>query len=1038
MSTPHSRARWLWTAALWLVAVSAARAESPPVYTVGEGESVVQECTRQGRVLAVYRGFGRPTDIHWLDGDRFLVVDEYQRTARVFSAVGELLDATSVIDGQLIRARPRADGGLLLVYTDRVTLRDASGEIVWTLPGASIRDACLLADGNVLLATQEYAGSVAVVSPQGAVVWSSTEGTWLAPGETSQPTRRRPEKFFGLDQRADGTILATDPEVGRHFLLSPDWRVLRFVSVPTYTVGDARFGPGGEIVGCDYWGYRVWVLAEGTAEGAVSFETEHPPSCVTMTPRGTLLVGMVHQPEAGVFNATALRQRQPSAYPWYERPLPLPLLTAAAALLVALAARRPWRRAAPTRTQAESAALPPALAAHWPLAARATTAVVGAGAVAAAAWGCWRGWDLIHASGWTPGLAWFLTAAVAGAAALKALAWLFYRDADVTRFTYRHTALTPQRGDIVLTVALAAVAAACAGGSLYGVIYLPQQQAAAVALWVAAQILILAAAAPGLPRAPEEAIAHRHARPWLIAVLLAAVVLHFAYLGWIPDHYHHDHANYGFAAYKVMQGDNKGFFIMEPWMGSGFARPWLIPQMAVFQWLGMSDATLRLTAAVWGVIGVGAVYLLGRALYTPRVGLIAALLVLVNHVMLLFARQPYVIESTAPFWLGLYFLVEGLKRGCRLSWTLAGFWMAWSMLSIRQCTTFPFIGGVFFLYMLIFHARWLWRRRGGLIWFVLGMTAVYLPMIPGMLAEMALKQRLADVAVLLTPDGGFVRDAALWYSQLERAFGVLLRYPDNSPWSIAAQASTCLRYDAWLFGTGLAYMLGSWRTPATALLWSILVVSIFLGSAMLPTPPSSYHHFVAFAPIGIAAALALDRMLALTAGLPRAGRAAAWAVAAVLLALICRDHLQTLGSVILRPPRYQDRAIVYHATPDMMAARVIRRHPEFRYYYLRTRYQRSCADTLFCYAVVESDISDVTQPLERILPVPPLEFGRGACFLVQTPREAEVIELLKTYPGASLEEFLCRAPDQKLIAVWVDVAELASVYEQMRAEEQEP
>ena len=218
------------------------------------------------------------------------------------------------------------------------------------------------------------------------------------------------------------------------------------------------------------------------------------------------------------------------------------------------------------------------------------------------------------------------------------------------------------------------------GACLYILHYYPAEQATAIALWLTAQLWIIAAAFP-----PRRAVvtAGLYPRLFLGLILLGTVVTRFWEIGYYPDNVQTDHNFYGLALIRLLRGEWEPFFIMDPLSRSTFSRPWLVPAAGVMRAFGADYWALRVPAAISAVVMVWGTYLLGKELFNQRVGLIASLLTSVNQVLLVYLRQPYVIESTAPLLLALYCAVAGMKRGSRFHWCAVGVLSGWAMLSIR-------------------------------------------------------------------------------------------------------------------------------------------------------------------------------------------------------------------------------------------------------------------------------------------------------------------------------------------------------------------
>lgn len=112
-------------------------------------------------------------------------------------------------------------------------------------------------------------------------------------------------------------------------------------------------------------------------------------------------------------------------------------------------------------------------------------------------------------------------------------------------------------------------------------------------------------------------------RRGLLAVLAAAAVLFFAGLG-RATLFDQDEAKYTQVAREILQtGDPITLHVNgQPWFVHPPLYIWLVT--AAGRVLGFTEFTARLWSAVFGLLGLCAVYLLGRELFTPRAAVLAA------------------------------------------------------------------------------------------------------------------------------------------------------------------------------------------------------------------------------------------------------------------------------------------------------------------------------------------------------------------------------------------------------------------------------
>jgi len=992
---------------------------------------MVVEYDLDSKPLRKYVGLKKPVDITPLADGTLLLVDEDAREVMVFDAAGTVRWREQIGEHP-VRARPRPGGGFLVTSGEEVIAVRSDRSVEWRLPVKGIRTAVPLANGNILTATNDVQGWLTEMTPAGAVLrrsrprgWYDASGAWVA-----EQADRYFRSIWALDAGSDGTIFTWNPGVGL-LLLSPEFENLHTFPVPG-NVSDTRIGPTGELIAVSSEEFLVWLKVPG--ESPASFLPDLRPICANFSLHQTVLVGMYWEAEISALNATAARSRQQPEVPWRQRGLPLPILGAVTALLSALILRWPELRQRGVRgtpdldvdgpiTSEGASALPTGV--PWTTARRVlvvvcTLVVAGASALA------WHDAEEIRLYGRSMDAWRFAFECIAAGIALRVLNVIAGCAGTLSSFTSSQWQ-APLQTRQARTLTLGALSVASLGVCLYVLRVFPAEQAMAIALWLAAQLWLIAATLPAVAPDVAERAAGRRYWPLLGLVLLAAIVTRFWQIGYYPDGIHHDHSQYGTAALRTFDGNWKPFFIMDPWTSETMTRVWLVPCMAALQLFGHHYWVLRLTGAISGVLVVWGTYLLGTSLFNRRVGLIAAVLVTVNNGLLLYSRLPYVMDSAWPLVLAVHCAVVALKRGSRLHWTLAGLLSGWAMLTVRQFTMYPFIGGAMLLCLACLYPHQLWRQRSGLLWFAWGLAAAYAPMLPHMMSDIVLPTQARGALVLLNPDGSLRWDGALWATQLLHSFGSIIYYRDSGPWGVSTSKPICLGVESCLFGIGLVYLLTSRRTPAMVVLVLWIVVSIFLGCAALPNPPTLYHYLVAIIPIMVTTAVALDRLLALTDRWPVVWRAVPAMAAVALLAVISAAQIDAFWQTVRRPVPGSDGQTVYHTVPITLVARFVSEHPDYRYFMVRGRTEGATGHPLLAFFAAHTDMSDVSTDVAEVLPVPPVEPAVGAAFIVLPGRSAQREAISTVYPGATITEL--RYTNGSVWVYLVSASEVRKAYE---------
>jgi hypothetical protein len=358
-----------------------------------------------------------------------------------------------------------------------------------------------------------------------------------------------------------------------------------------------------------------------------------------------------------------------------------------------------------------------------------------------------------------------------------------------------------------------------------------------VALWIISQVWFVMAFISSVGISTLTCV------EWIHVSLLGAVGLisRVVKMGECPADISFDFGVAADVAYRSVFEEWNPLFILDA--GQTIGRVWGL-QLGLAIWgLGLHEWVLCVPSLIWALGFIFASYLLGRELISHRFGLIFGVLVALQHNLLSYSRLPYVTESTAPFIFCLYYLVRGFNA-CRMrDWAWAGVWASVSMMTVRQFTTFPFIGLALFLFMVVFHSRVMWRFRYHCLALIGGCLVTFNPWDSFYLNGQQLAYRLSGTSPLLW--GYKVNpDITIWISQFDRAFGGILRYPDRISWPSEALAPICLAITGSLFGAGLFYLLYRWRSLSAPTALIPMAGSIALGSAFLDNPPSYYHQFV--------------------------------------------------------------------------------------------------------------------------------------------------------------------------------------------------
>lgn len=153
----------------------------------------------------------------------------------------------------------------------------------------------------------------------------------------------------------------------------------------------------------------------------------------------------------------------------------------------------------------------------------------------------------------------------------------------------------------------------------------------------------------------------------LLLILALGAILRLWGLGTNPPHLTNDEAALGYNAYSILKTarDEHGQFLPIVFKSFGDWKPGLyiyatIPFVAVF---GLNEFSVRLTSAVVGIVAVYLIYLIGKGLFTPRIGLLASIFLAISPWHLQFSRGAWEANfSLALLLAGVYFFLQSINK----------------------------------------------------------------------------------------------------------------------------------------------------------------------------------------------------------------------------------------------------------------------------------------------------------------------------------------------------------------------------------------
>jgi hypothetical protein len=220
---------------------------------------------------------------------------------------------------------------------------------------------------------------------------------------------------------------------------------------------------------------------------------------------------------------------------------------------------------------------------------------------------------------------------------------------------------------------------------------------------------------------------------WALLLLAATAVVfffRFTQTASVPPEPFSDHAEKILDVYDVSQGQTRIFFPRNTGRES-FQMYWTLLVARLFN-TGLSFLSLKLGTAILGFLTLPFIYLLGKEIGGPRVGLIAFLMAgigywpnVISRVGLRFPLYPLFAAPT------LFFLIRGLRTRSRNDFLLSGLFLGIGLHGYSPMRIVPFVIVVaFLLYWLHEHSKG--ARRELPVWLVmLALVAmfVFLPLL---------------------------------------------------------------------------------------------------------------------------------------------------------------------------------------------------------------------------------------------------------------------------------------------------------------------
>ena len=257
-----------------------------------------------------------------------------------------------------------------------------------------------------------------------------------------------------------------------------------------------------------------------------------------------------------------------------------------------------------------------------------------------------------------------------------------------------------------------------------------------------------------------------------VGLLGVGAVLRLLWLDAVPPGLHFDEAVYGLLARDIYAGRYPIFFSSY----TGREPLYMYLMALVYHAIGVNAVAIRLTSALIGLATLPILYLLGREMFSWRVGLLAMALLALSYWHLTVSRNGYPNILIPPLGgLSFYFLWRGYRGGRWLDFVLGGFLAGAILYTYLAARFFPLtLIAIFFYALLVDRDRVRKRLRGILL---AGAVAVltFTPLGLHFLTHPRDFWERARQVLAFGEASGLALVRLLWFNTVQTAGGFLLR-----------------------------------------------------------------------------------------------------------------------------------------------------------------------------------------------------------------------------------------------------------------------
>jgi 4-amino-4-deoxy-L-arabinose transferase-like glycosyltransferase len=339
----------------------------------------------------------------------------------------------------------------------------------------------------------------------------------------------------------------------------------------------------------------------------------------------------------------------------------------------------------------------------------------------------------------------------------------------------------------------------------------------------------------------------------LLLIIIIAAVLRFWQLGDIPSGLYRDEAANGLDALDVIEGRREGESPFYFATNNG-REPLYIYLTALFVGaIGQSAESVRLGAAVIGTITTIFIYLLARAWFKRRTGILSAWVWAITVWPLHLSRiglRPILLPMmmTITLWLGtLAYRSQRDGRSNNWLWLLSGIIYGASFYTYLAVRFTPIMLAAIIVYLVLTKRhKPLWP---GVLWFALGAFIILIPLVLLAFQQPELVAGRLDQVSVFNPD---VNDGNVIGTLLENIWLALGLFIVKGDTIVRHNPSGRALFDIFMlipFLIGLVWCFRNWRRPAAATL--IIWIIIMLGPTILAEDTPHFLRAVGILPAAV-------------------------------------------------------------------------------------------------------------------------------------------------------------------------------------------